>query len=47
MNKEERNSLIAKLAEDTPPYIHKYDDFVPGKTQVLYSGPFWDNRELV
>src|ERR1017187_5788729 len=46
MDKQERNSLIAKLAEDMPSYVHSYDNFVPGKTQVLYSGPYFDNREI-
>jgi CDP-6-deoxy-D-xylo-4-hexulose-3-dehydrase len=31
----------------TPPrYIPNYANFVPGKTPVLYSGPYWDHREI-
>ena len=29
-----------------PPYVPNYANFVPGKTQVLYSGPYWDEREV-
>lgn len=29
-----------------PPYVPNYSKFVPGVTPVLYSGPFWDEREL-
>jgi CDP-6-deoxy-D-xylo-4-hexulose-3-dehydrase len=29
-----------------PPYIPSFDKFVPGETQVLYSGPYWDHREI-
>ena len=30
-----------------PSYITNYDDFIPGKDTVLYSGPYWDSEELV
>ena len=29
-----------------PPYIPNYDKFEPGKTPVIYSGPYWDGREI-
>lgn len=30
-----------------PPYASNFsDEFIPGKTPVLYSGPFWDHREI-
>lgn len=29
-----------------PPYIPNYDNFDKTKDQVLYSGPFWDEREI-
>lgn len=29
-----------------PSYIPNYEKFVPGETPVLYSGPFWDYREI-
>src|SRR5271156_4991775 len=29
-----------------PPYASNFaKEFVPGKTQVLYSGPYWDEAE--
>jgi CDP-6-deoxy-D-xylo-4-hexulose-3-dehydrase len=35
---------IAKAAR--PGYITDYSDFRPGQQQVLYSGPYWDHREI-
>ena len=29
-----------------PKYIKNYDNFVPGHDTVLYSGPYWDRREI-
>lgn len=30
-----------------PPYAANFSKkFIPGKTQVLYSGPYWDHREI-
>lgn len=29
-----------------PKYIKNYDNFVPGHDTVLYSGPYWDQREI-
>jgi CDP-4-dehydro-6-deoxyglucose reductase, E1 len=46
MNNDEKMHLITALAADRPAYVPNYDDFVPGKSSVLYSGPYWDNREL-
>lgn len=32
---------------EMPPYASHFNkDFVPGKSQVLYSGPYWDHREI-
>ena len=32
---------------EMPPYASNFGkEFIPGKTQVLYSGPFWDHREM-
>ena len=45
MDKQERNSLIAKLAEDMPPYVPNYHNFKPGD-QILYSGPYFDHNEI-
>lgn len=35
---------LARLAK--PKYLHGMKDFVPGKTLIPYSGPYWDHREL-
>jgi CDP-4-dehydro-6-deoxyglucose reductase, E1 len=29
-----------------PRYIPNYDNFIPGKTPVIYSGPYWDRLEI-
>ena len=29
-----------------PPYVYSCEDFIPGKTRVQYSGPFFDHREI-
>ena len=29
-----------------PPYVASGKEFIPGKTQVQYSGPYWDHREI-
>ncbi len=34
------------LTENQPKYLYN-KSFVPGKSQVLYSGPYWDNDEIV
>ena len=34
------------LTENQPKYLYN-QNFVPGKSQVLYSGPYWDNQEIV
>lgn len=39
--------MISQLVSGaTPRYLENYKDFIPGKDQVLYSGLYWDNREL-
>lgn len=38
--------LIKELATVTPGYAYNCKEFIPGKTPVYYSGPYWDNREL-
>ena len=41
------NPLIQQLAGSAnPKYIKTYDQFVPGKDSVLYSGPYWDQEEI-
>jgi CDP-4-dehydro-6-deoxyglucose reductase, E1 len=29
-----------------PPYLYNNVNFIPGKTFIPYSGPYWDNREI-
>ena len=29
-----------------PPYVYNAKEFIPGKTPVYYSGPFWDEQEI-
>lgn len=38
--------MIQALAADMPKYAYNARDFVPGKSQVLYSGPYWDHEEI-
>ncbi len=35
------------MIEKMPPYASNFSEgFVPGKNTVLYSGPYWDNKEI-
>lgn len=34
------------LSENNPKYLYN-QKFVPGKSQVLYSGPYWDHEEIL
>lgn len=47
-NNENANidGMIKELAKLTPRYAYNTKDFVPGKSQVLYSGPYWDEKEM-
>lgn len=41
-----KKSHISKLVSNhVSPYIYNSKEFVPGKTPIYYSGPYWDNRE--
>jgi len=47
MNLEEILSLLKDfLKENQPKYLYN-QNFVPGKSQVLYSGPYWDQEEII
>jgi len=39
-------SLLGYLKENKPKYLYNHA-FVPGKSQVLYSGPYWDEEEIM
>ena len=28
-----------------PKYVYNSKEFIPGKTPIYYSGPYWDNKE--
>ena len=44
------DSLITELneylKENKPKYLYN-TNFIPGESTVLYSGPYWDNREII
>lgn len=46
MDKERLESMIAELSQIQPKYAYNSKDFIPGKTPVYYSGPFFDNKEI-
>ena len=40
--KENIKSLVGNYVS---PYIYNSKEFIPGKTPIYYSGPYWDNKE--
>jgi CDP-6-deoxy-D-xylo-4-hexulose-3-dehydrase len=46
MDTNRMNEMISELAQITPKYAYNCKEFVPGKTPVYYSGPYWDHREM-
>ena len=44
INKDKIQEL---LTGHKPPYLHNRQEFKPGESTVWYSGPYWDDRELV
>jgi len=40
------SNLTEYLKENKPKYLYN-QAFVPGKSQVLYSGPYWDEEEIM
>jgi CDP-6-deoxy-D-xylo-4-hexulose-3-dehydrase len=44
--KEIMDMISKYLSENNPKYLYN-KKFVPGKDQVLYSGPYWDNSEIL
>lgn len=40
------NNLSDYLKENQPKYLYN-QNFVPGVSQVLYSGPYWDENEII
>src|ERR1700722_14551911 len=41
----QKKLIIKALAQDRPAYVPNYADFKHGDT-ILYSGPYWNEREL-
>jgi len=47
MNIEELlNNIDYYLKNNNPKYLYN-QNFIPGRSQILYSGPYWDNQEIV
>ena len=40
------SELTEHLKENKPKYLYN-KSFIPGKSQVLYSGPYWDEEEIM
>ena len=38
--------LTKYVAENKPKYLYT-GEFVAGKNQILYSGPYWDEQEIM
>lgn len=47
MNEVLMESVKAALLDKLPPYIYNAKEFVPGKSTVYYSGPYWDEKEIL
>ena len=39
--------ILKLVGESLPKYVYNSQEFIPGKTPVYYSGPYWDANELV
>lgn len=39
------NNIQALVGNHVAPYIYNSNNFIPGKTFVYYSGPYWDHKE--
>jgi len=40
--------IIQTLVKDHKvPYVYNTDNFIPGETPIYYSGPYWDDKEMV
>jgi CDP-6-deoxy-D-xylo-4-hexulose-3-dehydrase len=44
--KEILSDLTEYLKENKPKYLYN-QAFIPGKSQILYSGPYWDEQEIM
>ena len=41
------NDIKSLIGDHVAPYIYNSKTFEPGKTPVYYSGPYWDEREMI
>ena len=41
----EIENIKGLVGNHVSPYVYNAKNFVPGKTPVYYSGPYWDNKE--
>ena len=39
------DNIQSLVGNHVAPYIYNANNFVPGKTFIYYSGPYWDNKE--
>ena len=39
-------NIKSLVGNHVAPYIYNSRDFIPGKTPIYYSGPYWDNQEV-
>lgn len=47
MDREKQLRIIDELSQELPPYASSMSGpFVPGKTTVMYGGPYWDSEEI-
>lgn len=42
----EINNIQSLVGNHVSPYIYNSKEFIPGKTPIYYSGPYWDEKEL-
>jgi CDP-6-deoxy-D-xylo-4-hexulose-3-dehydrase len=40
------SNIQSLVGNHVAPYIYNSKEFIPGKTPIYYSGPYWDNREI-
>lgn len=41
----EKENIKSLIGNHVSPYIYNSKEFIPGKTPIYYSGPYWDNKE--
>jgi CDP-6-deoxy-D-xylo-4-hexulose-3-dehydrase len=41
-----KENISGLIGNHVAPYIYNSKNFIPGKTPIYYSGPYWDNKEV-